>query len=79
MKGVIDRIEDGKSAVVIWAGGRQMIVPVEEFGFDVHEGMHLTIEFKPDPEMEEKLRREIKDLQSELLKRTEEADKKEKE
>ena len=78
MKGVIDRIEDGKLAVIIFANGSQLIMPVEEFGFEVHEGMHLTVKFKPDPESEEKLRKEIKDLQSELLKKTEEADKKEK-
>jgi len=52
MKGVIDRIEDGKAAVIMFTSGSQLIVPVEEFGFKVHEGMHLTVEFKPDPESE---------------------------
>ena len=35
MKGVIDRIEDGKLAVTIFANGSQLVLPVEEFGFMV--------------------------------------------
>ena len=69
MKGVIDRIENGKLAVIIFANGSQLVLPVEEFGFEVYEGIHLTVEFKPDPESEEKMRKEIKDLQGELLKK----------
>ena len=69
MKAIIDRVEDDRLAVVVFEKMGRLIVPVEEFEFKVYEGMHLTVEFSPDPKSEERLRKEIKDLQNELLRR----------
>ncbi len=63
-------------AVIIFENGSQLIIPVEEFDFEVQDGIHLTVEFKPDIKNRKKLRKETKNLQSELLKRTEEIDEK---
>lgn len=72
MRGIVDRIEDGKTAVIVIEGGGQMVIPVGQFDIEVYEGAHLDIDFRLNPEREEKMRREIKDLQKELLQRTEE-------
>jgi len=68
MKGIIDRIEDGKIAVVAVAGGGSMHIPIEQFNINIHEGMHFNIEFEIDSESEQKLKEEISDLQIDLLK-----------
>jgi DNA primase large subunit len=68
MKAIIDRIENDKLAVVAFEGMGKLMVPVREFGFKIYEGMHLTVEFSPDPKSEKRLREEIKELQDELLK-----------
>lgn len=73
MKAVIDRIEEGIAVLVI--EGKTINLPVELFGFEVHEGQHLKITFEPDEESEKKLEKEIKDLQEEFLKRNEEDEK----
>lgn len=78
MRGVIDRIEDGKTAVVTIEGGGQMFIPVKQFDFKVHEGAHIDIEFKLNPEREKRMRQDIKNLQQELLERTEQQEKDEK-
>lgn len=70
MKGYIDRIEDKKFAVINIIGGGEMIIPVKQFKFKIHEGMHLEIDFKPKPEEEKKTLDRIKKLQQELLKRS---------
>ena len=36
MKAVIDRIEDGKTAVINIVGGGSMLIPVEQFGIKIH-------------------------------------------
>ncbi|MBN2407089.1 MAG: DUF3006 domain-containing protein [Elusimicrobia bacterium] len=71
MKGIIDRIEDGKTAVINIVGGGSMLIPAEQFDIKIHEGQHLKITFEPDEESEQKTREEIKNLQEELLKRNE--------
>lgn len=69
MKGTVDRIEDGKTAVIVIEGGGQMTIPVKQFNIEVYEGAHLDIDFRLNPESEEKMRQEINDLQQELLER----------
>jgi hypothetical protein len=75
MKGFIDRIEDGETAVVIIEGGGQMTVPVSQFGIEVHEGAHLDIDIRLNVEREKKIRNEIRDLRDELLKGNKDEDK----
>jgi len=76
MKGIIDRIEDGKIAVLV-VKGKTLNLPVEFFDFEVREGMHLKINIEPDEKSEQKTRDEIKNLQEELLKRNEDQESKE--
>ena len=67
MKAVIDRIEEGIAVLVIdW---KTINLPVEVFGFKVHEGQHLKITFEPDEKSEQETREKIKNLQEELLNR----------
>lgn len=75
MKAVIDRIEDGKIAVVIINGVGQVLIPVEKFDIKIHEGQHLKIIFEPDEKSEQDTKEKIKNLQEELLKRNEEDEK----
>ncbi len=70
MRGYIDRIEDKKFAVINIIGGGEMIIPVKQFKFKIYEGMHLEINFKPNPESEKKLLERVKKLQRELLRRS---------
>ena len=72
MKAVIDRIEDGKTAVIMIEGGGNMYIPAEQFDFEIHEGESLDIFFMPDKCSEDRLKKEIKDLQDELRKRNKE-------
>ncbi|HAM38542.1 MAG: hypothetical protein A2474_06975 [Elusimicrobia bacterium RIFOXYC2_FULL_34_12] len=67
MQAIIDRIEDGKIAVINIIGGGKMSIPTKQFKFKIHEGMFLNIQFKPDKKAEEKQIKEIKSLQNELL------------
>ena len=68
MRAVIDRIEDGKTAVLI-VGGGEMIIPVKQFKFKLHEGMWLDVEFNPNKKAESKSLDRVKKLQQELLNR----------
>lgn len=70
MKAYIDRIEDGKTAVVIVEQMGQLLVPVKKFPFKIHDGMHLSIEFKPDPKSEKKTLDAVKKLQEELIRKS---------
>jgi len=69
MRAVIDRIEDGKTAVLIVIGGGEMIIPVKQFKFKLHEGMWLDVEFNPNKKAESKSLARVKKLQQELLSR----------
>lgn len=70
LKAFIDRIEDRKIAVVIVEGIGQLLVPVKKFPFEIHDGMHLTINMTPDPRSEKSTQDSIKQLQEKLLKRS---------
>ncbi|MDI6641333.1 MAG: hypothetical protein QME68_03370 [Elusimicrobiota bacterium] len=71
MKAVIDRIEVGinnkKIAVVkIFPSVEIVHIPVDEFGFEVYEGMWLEVEFKHDSKSEEKIRKTVTKIQTEI-------------
>ncbi len=66
MKAVIDRIEDGKIAVIEIEGGGKMLIPAVQFNIDIYEGACLDVEFKLNIEREEKRRKKIKNLQKKL-------------
>jgi hypothetical protein len=70
MKCYVDRIEDGKYAVINVSGGGQMIIPVKMFKFALREGMHLVADFRPDEKSERETLERVKKLQSELLARS---------
>lgn len=70
MKAFIDRIEEGKTAVLLIEGIGEILVPVKLFPFKAREGMHLSIEMKPDPKSESKTLDEVRAFQQKLLKRS---------
>jgi hypothetical protein len=67
MKGIVDRIEDGKIAVIHISGGGDMKIPVEHFNFALHEGAHLDIQFTPNKADEERTVEEISNIKDKLL------------
>jgi len=67
MRAVIDRIEDGETAVLTVIGGGDIFLPVKQFGFKIREGMWLLIEIKPDRTAENASVERIKKLQGKLL------------
>lgn len=73
---VVDRIEDGKTVVLTVIGGGEMIIPVKQFKFKLHEGMWLDAEFKPNKKAESKSLDRVKKLQQELLNRASNSNKK---
>ncbi|HAX61169.1 MAG TPA: hypothetical protein DCX95_01220 [Elusimicrobia bacterium] len=70
MKAVIDRIEDGKTAVLMVIGGGEMIIPVKQFRCKLHEGMWFDVVFKPNKKAESKSLARVKKLQQELMHRS---------
>jgi len=70
MRAVIDRIEDRKTAVLTVSGGGEMIIPVKQFKFKLHEGMWLDVKFSPNKKAELKSLDRVKKLQRELLSRS---------
>lgn len=70
MKAVIDRIEDGEIAVIEIEGGGRMLIPVEQFKIDIHEGACLDIDFSIDSEREKQKRKKIRNLQEKLKNRS---------
>ncbi len=79
MRAEIDRIEDGKFAVIYFETGAELILPVELLGFKAYEGQHLKVEFTPDTASEKESSERISDLQRRLLERTRKRDNDEKE
>ena len=69
MKCYVDRIEDSKYAVIYAVeGGGEMVIPADQFGFEIREGMHLDVSFTPDADSEKSSLERIKKLQEGLLK-----------
>jgi hypothetical protein len=69
MIGIVDRIEDGKIAVIKIRGGGELLIPVKNLPLKVYEGACLDICMSLDRKEETKQRKKIKDLQEDLLKR----------
>lgn len=67
-KAYIDRIEDGKTAVVVVAKYGELLIPVKDFRFEIREGMHLSLDLAPDPASESETFHAVQDLQKKLLK-----------
>ena len=65
-----DRIEDGRTAVLLVEKIGEWAVPVKAFPFPLHEGMHLTLSFKPDTASESKTLNAVQKLQDKLLKKS---------
>ncbi len=65
---IIDRIEDGKMAVIRGIEGGEMFIPANLFPFPVHEGMHLEVTFHKNPKEETNMRKSIENLQKDLKK-----------
>lgn len=72
LRAFVDRIEDGKTAVIQIQGGGEMFLPVKQFGFPIHEGAHLKILISEDPGSETRTRKRIISLQEKLLKKSRE-------
>ena len=70
VKAFVDRIEDGRTAVVIVEDFGELLIPAKRFGFKLHEGMHLELSFAPDPAGESRTLDAVKRLQARLLRRT---------
>lgn len=63
---IIDRIEDGKMAVIRGIEGGEMLIPTNLFPFPVHEGMHLEVTFHQNPKEENNMRESIEKLRKDL-------------
>lgn len=70
MRAFVDRIEDGKTAVVHIQGGGECFIPKKQFSFPIHEGTHLTIILREDPGSEARTRKRVISLQERLLKKS---------
>ena len=69
MLGIVDRIEDGRIAVIKIRGGGELLIPVKNLPVKVHEGACLNIAMTLNRKAENKQRKKIKNLQEDLLKR----------
>jgi hypothetical protein len=69
MQGIVDRIEDGRIAVIRIRGGGELVIPVSKLPVKIHEGAVLDICMELNPAAEKKQRQKIKDLQKDLLKK----------
>ena len=67
MKAYIDRIEDGKMAVIVIKGGGEMIVPVDVLELKVSEGDHLEITITKDEKSKKDTADKIKKIREDLL------------
>ncbi len=68
---VIDRIEDGRLAVLEIEGiSGDFIWPVEFLPEDVHDGSILDFTIEDNPEAESRQRKKMQELQDELLRRS---------
>lgn len=68
---IIDRIEDGRLAVLEIGGEMgDFVWPVEFLPENVHDGSILEFTIEENPEVEAAQREKVRNLQSELLRRT---------
>ncbi len=69
MLGIVDRIEDGRIAVIKIRGGGELVAPVTNLPVKIYEGACLDIAMVLNKREESKQKKKIKDLQDELLKK----------
>ena len=70
LKAYVDRIEDGKTAVVIVDRYGRLLIPVKDFKSAVHEGQHFSLDLTPEPGSEASALRAVESLQKKLLKKS---------
>ncbi|MGM0568142.1 MAG: DUF3006 family protein [Elusimicrobiota bacterium] len=66
MKAFIDRIENGRIAVVHLERGGKLEIDKKIFPFEIHEGMHIKISLSPDSESEKRSKKKIKKYKKRL-------------
>lgn len=69
MLGIVDRIEDGKIAVIKIRGGGELVIPVVNLPIKIYEGACLQITIVLDIKREKEQKKKIKELQIELLRK----------
>ncbi len=69
MLGIVDRIEDGRIAVIRIRGGGELVIPVANLPLRVYEGACIDIAMALNKKVEKTQKKKIKDLQAELLKK----------
>ncbi|MDD5259784.1 MAG: DUF3006 family protein [bacterium] len=69
MLGIVDRIEDGKIAVIRIRGGGELVIPVANLPLEIYEGACIDIVMSLDKKVEKLQKKKIKNLQAELLKK----------
>jgi hypothetical protein len=69
MIGIVDRIEDGKIAVIRIRGGGELVIPVSNLPSKIYQGACLDISMALNKKEEVQQKKKVKDLQAELLKK----------
>ena len=69
MLGIVDRIEDGKIAVIKIRGGGEMVVPVSNLPLKIYEGACIDLSMSLNKKEEARQKKKVRDLQAELLKK----------
>ncbi len=69
MLGIVDRIEDGRIAVIKIRGGGELVIPVANLPVKIYEGACIDIKMVLNKREESKQKKKIRDLQDELLKK----------
>ncbi len=67
MLGIVDRIEDGKIAVIRIRGGGELVIPVSNLPVKIYQGACIDISMALNKKVEASQKKKIKDLQAELL------------
>lgn len=69
LRGCVDRIEDGRIAVITFEGGGTLNIPVKQLDFKIYEGMWLEFDIRHIPEKEKEMKQKVIELQKKLLKK----------
>ncbi|MDD5492367.1 MAG: DUF3006 domain-containing protein [bacterium] len=69
MIGIVDRIEDGRIAVIKIRGGGELVIPVSNLPLKIYEGACIDLSMALDKKEEVRQKKKIQDLQDELLKK----------
>jgi hypothetical protein len=69
MLGIVDRIEDGRIAVIKIRGGGELVIPVSNLPIRIYEGACIDVTMALNKKEEARQKKKVKDLQAELLKK----------